>query len=67
MLGLSSRRLALPADALPRPVLTIGSVMSLALLGDALLYVALPAHAADLALPLWSVGVAGWFVAAWQR
>ena len=57
MLGLGLRRLALPAGAVPRPVLTIGSVMSLALLGDALLYVALPAHAADLALPLWSVGV----------
>ena len=31
--------------------------MSLALLGDALLYVALPANAAELGLPLWSVGV----------
>jgi MFS family permease len=31
--------------------------MSLALLGDSLLYVALPAHAAELGLPLWSVGV----------
>jgi len=29
------------------PVLLVGSVMSLALLGDALLYVALPAHAAS--------------------
>lgn len=31
--------------------------MSLALLGDSLLYVALPAHAAELGLPLWTVGV----------
>jgi MFS family permease len=31
--------------------------MSLALLGDSLLYVALPAHAAELSLPLWSVGI----------
>jgi MFS family permease len=57
MLGLRARRLALPVDALPTPVPTVGSVMSLALLGDSLLYVALPAHAAELALPLWSVGV----------
>jgi uncharacterized membrane protein SpoIIM required for sporulation len=35
----------------------MGSVMSLALLGDSLLYVALPAHAAELALPLWTVGI----------
>jgi MFS family permease len=57
MLGFIPRRLALSEDALPRPVLTIGAVMSLALLGDSLLYVALPAHAADLALPLWAVGI----------
>ena len=57
MVRIGARRLALPADALPTPVLMIGSVMSLALLGDSLLYVALPAHAAELALPLWSVGV----------
>src|SRR3954469_19822070 len=57
MPGPSARRFALPARALPTPILTIGSVMSLALLGDALLYVALPAHASELALPLWSVGV----------
>src|SRR3954469_24240870 len=56
MPGPSARRFALPARALPTPVLMIGSVMSLALLGDSLLYVALPAHAAELALPLWSVG-----------
>jgi MFS family permease len=31
--------------------------MSLALLGDALLYVALPAHAAEPGLPLWTVGI----------
>jgi MFS family permease len=42
---------------LPLPVLLMGSVMSLALLGDSLLYVALPAHAAELSLPLWSVGI----------
>ena len=41
----------------PGPVLRVGLVMSLALLGDALLYVALPANAAELGLPLWSVGV----------
>ncbi|MGE3268243.1 MAG: MFS transporter [Chloroflexota bacterium] len=52
-----ARRLSWPRDALPVPVVTVGSVMSLALLGDSLLYVALPAHAAELALPLWSVGV----------
>ena len=57
MLRLGARRIGFPADVLPPPVLTIGSVMSLALLGDSLLYVALPAHAAELALPLWSVGV----------
>jgi MFS family permease len=39
------------------PVLVVGATMSLALLGDSLLYVALPAHAAELSLPLWSVGV----------
>lgn len=43
--------------AVPLPILVIGSVMSLALLGDALLYVALPANAAELGLPLWTVGV----------
>ena len=52
-----ARRLSWPRDALPPPVMAVGSVMSLALLGDSLLYVALPAHAAELALPLWSVGV----------
>jgi MFS family permease len=57
MLRIGSRRIALPASALPTPILVIGSVMSLALLGDSLLYVALPAHAAELALPLWAVGV----------
>ena len=57
MLRIGARRLGFPAGALPIPVLTIGSVMSLALLGDSLLYVALPAHASELALPLWSVGV----------
>lgn len=41
----------------PPPVLKVGLVMSLALLGDALLYVALPAHADELGLPLWAVGV----------
>jgi predicted MFS family arabinose efflux permease len=41
----------------PGPVLKVGLVMSLALLGDSLIYVALPAHAAELALPLWAVGV----------
>lgn len=45
------------AALVPRPVLQVGLAMSLALLGDALLYVALPAHAAELGLPLWSVGV----------
>jgi MFS family permease len=44
-------------SAVPRPVLSVGLVMSLALLGDSLLYVALPAHAAELSLPLWSVGI----------
>jgi len=51
------QRLGVSAGALPRPVLLVGSVMSLSLLGDSLLYVALPAHAAELALPLWAVGV----------
>ena len=51
------RRLAFPTEALPTPILAVGSVLSLALLGDALLYVALPAHAAELGLPLWAVGV----------
>ena len=50
-------RSATLAALVPRPVLQVGLVMSLALLGDALLYVALPAHAAELGLPLWSVGV----------
>ena len=45
------------AALVPRPVLQVGLVMTLALLGDALLYVALPAHAAELGLPLWSVGI----------
>ena len=45
------------AALVPKPVLLVGLVMSVALLGDALLYVALPAHAAELGLPLWSVGV----------
>ena len=44
-------------SAVPGPVLKVGLVMSLALLGDSLIYVALPAHAAELALPLWAVGV----------
>jgi MFS family permease len=57
MLRTGARRLGLSAGALPRPVLMVGSVMSLALLGDSLLYVALPAHAAELALPLWAVGL----------
>jgi MFS family permease len=57
MLRLGTHRLALPRDTLPTPILVIGSVMSLALLGDSLLYVALPAHASELALPLWSVGI----------
>jgi MFS family permease len=35
----------------------MGLVMALALLGDALIYVALPASALALGLPLWSVGV----------
>ena len=43
--------------AVPGPVFGVGLVMSLALLGDALLYVALPANAGSLGLPLWSVGV----------
>lgn len=43
--------------AVPGPILRVGLVMSLALLGDALLYVALPASAAELGLPLWSVGI----------
>lgn len=43
--------------ALPVPILKVGIVMSLALLGDALLYVALPNNAAALGLPLWSVGI----------
>ena len=57
MLRIGARHRALSSDALPTPVLLVGSVMSLALLGDSLLYVALPAHAAELSLPLWSVGV----------
>jgi MFS family permease len=57
MLRTGVRRFALPSGALPRPIVTIGCVMSLALLGDSLLYVALPAHAAELGLPLWTVGV----------
>src|SRR5215217_7351161 len=44
-------------SGLRSPVLRVGLVMSLALLGDALLYVALPAHAEELGLPLWAVGV----------
>ena len=43
--------------ALPGPVLKVGLIMSLALLGDALLYVALPTQAERLDLPLWSVGL----------
>lgn len=35
----------------------MGMVMAICLLGDSLLYVALPASAAELGLPLWSVGV----------
>src|SRR5215468_3659601 len=46
-----------PHRTLPLPIVMMGSVMSLALLGDSLLYVALPAHAAELSLPLWSVGI----------
>ncbi|MCC7370924.1 MAG: MFS transporter [Chloroflexi bacterium] len=46
-----------PHAALPPLVLVVGAVMSLALLGDSLLYVALPAHAAELGLPLWAVGI----------
>lgn len=57
MLRSAARRLGVATDSLPRPILTIGAVMSLALLGDSLLYVALPAHAGELGLPLWSVGV----------
>ncbi len=57
MLRIGARRLGLPAEALPTPIVTIGLVMSLALLGDSLLYVALPAHAVELGLPLWAVGV----------
>src|SRR3954467_10898986 len=57
MLRISARHRVLSSGALPTPVLLVGLVMSLALLGDSLLYVALPAHAAELALPLWSVGV----------
>lgn len=45
------------SESLPPPVLLVGGTMSLALLGDSLLYVALPAHASELALPLWGVGV----------
>jgi MFS family permease len=44
-------------SALGAPVPRVGLVMSLALLGDSLLYVALPTHAEELGLPLWSVGV----------
>ena len=55
--GWLTRRFSWPHAALPLPVLLMGSVMSLALLGDSLLYVALPAHAAELSLPLWSVGI----------
>ena len=39
------------------PIVRVGLVMSLALLGDALLYVALPARAEELGLPLWAVGI----------
>ncbi|MCW5851121.1 MAG: MFS transporter [Anaerolineae bacterium] len=35
----------------------VGLIMALALLGDALLYLALPAYAARLGLPLWTVGI----------
>ena len=35
----------------------VGLIMGLALLGDALLYLALPAYAARLGLPLWTVGI----------
>src|SRR5215203_3180427 len=41
----------------PLPVVLVGLTMSFALLGDALLYVALPASAGELGLPLWTVGV----------
>jgi MFS family permease len=41
----------------PRNVVLVGLTMSLALLGDALIYVALPTSAAQLGLPLWAVGV----------
>jgi MFS family permease len=41
----------------PRSVILVGLTMSLALLGDALIYVALPTSAAELGLPLWAVGV----------
>jgi MFS family permease len=51
------RSLDLLRSVVPTPVLKVGLVMSLALLGDSLIYVALPAHAAELALPLWAVGV----------
>lgn len=44
-------------SVLPSPVLKVGLVMSLALLGDALLYVALPTRAEELGLPLWAVGI----------
>ena len=57
MLRLSARHRVVSSGALPIPVLVVGATMSLALLGDSLLYVALPAHAAELSLPLWSVGV----------
>ena len=74
MLRLGVRRPALPAEAFPAPIVTIGLVMSLALLGDALLYVALPADASELGLPLWTVGVllganrlCGWSRTAWQQ
>ncbi len=40
-----------------RSVLRVGAVMALALLGDALLYLALPAYAERLGLPLWTVGI----------
>jgi MFS family permease len=41
----------------PLSVVLVGLTMSFALLGDALLYVALPASAAELGLPLWAVGL----------
>jgi len=57
MLKITARHRVFTSGALPIPVLLVGGIMSLALLGDSLLYVALPAHASELGLPLWSVGV----------